>query len=597
MTSIRRIIRILADRSILTKLIISLFIMVTPLYAFNYIINDSAANKNRKEIGKALTNSLHSYNNIMESEFRRIQQLLDKKALDIAISHIDLMKPDMSPTEKSTFFNLIRGYLNQIQFTTLFISDTEAYLPVMDVILSVTETNIRNFDSTKFISLNMPSESVIPLDGQLYMSTPFVTNSSGDRQSLFILAAKLSQETITAYLSKIMSFERGGSILFGLQDNWEISTRKTDPITDEIKQRLLTLTTHAVGSNTEPQTVVEHIDGEAYLIVYEQSSASGGILASYAPEAEIYESLSIYHYFFYTMSILSILAIVLFSLSLYKLIHQPLHTLVQAFKKVEFGQLNFTLIPTNKDEFGYLYNRFNTMVATLDNMVNVVYEQKLLNERSELKRLQAQINPHFLYNNFFVLQRLIHSGQRDKATQFTEYLGRYFQFVTRQASDEIKLEEDVLHARTYVDIQSVCFDHRLKIHFESTPPEIARVLIPRLVLQPVLENSFNHAFEKQLSEGALEVTFAVDDRFIQIVVDDNGKQLDDNQLLLMSAKLEETGKQSSESTGMINVHWRLRFMFGGNSGLRLSRSPLGGLRTQIIIERKDATYHAEAAHH
>lgn len=595
MSLLRRSIQFLADRPILAKLILSLFIMVTPLYAFNYIINDSAANKNRMEIERALINSLHSYNNIFDGEFRRMKQLLDTKALDIAISHVNVMKPDISPTEKTTFFNAIRANLNQIQFSTLFISDTEAYLPMMDAILSVTDPFIREFDSTPYAALNMPSKKIVSLDGQLYVSTPFVTNNPGDQQSLFILTARLSKEIISSYLSKIMSFKRGGSILFGLQDDWEIATRTTDPITAEIKLRLAAYTAlHKLGPYSAPQSIVERIHGENYLIVFEQSAASSGILASYAPESEIYESLSIYHFFFYTMSILSVLTIVLFSLSLYKLIHKPLRALVQGFRKVEFGQLKFALAHKNKDEFGYLYNRFNTMISTLDNMVNVVYEQKLLNERSELKRLQAQINPHFLYNNFFVLQRLIRSDQRDKAAQFSEYLGRYFQFVTRQASDEITLEEDVLHARTYVDIQSVCFDHRLKVHFEPTPPELAPVLIPRLILQPVLENSFNHAFEKQLGEGSLSVSFMTDDRFIQIIVEDNGKQLDDSQLDLLSNKLASVDNLNSESTGIINVHLRLRLKFGDHSGLILSRSPLGGLKTQIMIEKKEVSFHDKA---
>ncbi len=585
---IERVLRLFTDRSILAKLIISLFVIVTPLYAFNYVINNIAADKNRMEIERALTNSVHSYTNILDGEFQRIQQMLDTSTLDIVISLVDLMKPDLadiSPNEKSVFFNQVREHLARIQYSTRFITDTEAHMPVLGTTLSVVTPGIREIDEDQFDAMGSPGQSFVPWDGQLYMNTPFITHTKDNGKGLFILAVKLSRETISSYLSKIMSFERGGALLFDRQNVWEISTRGSTPITAAIKQHLMEENDGPARPPSGPRILTADIEGEPYLIVYEPSSHSDALLAAYAPESEIYESLDIYHDFFYSMSALSALIIVLFALGLYKVIHQPLRTLVQAFRRVEIGQLHFKLFHKNRDEFGYLYTRFNNMIETLDNMVNVVYEQKLLSERAELKRLQAQINPHFLYNNFFVLQRLIRAGQRDKASQFSEYLGRYFQFVTRNADDEIRLEEDALHARTYVDIQSVCFDHRVTISFAPIPAEIADVLVPRLIIQPLIENSFNHVFENRLTDGALSVTFAADEQSIRVIVDDNGGPLEDSMLDTLVRKLAEADKNLGESTGMINVHRRLRLKFGGESGLHLSRSPLGGLRAQIVIER------------
>ncbi|MFS0726449.1 sensor histidine kinase [Paenibacillus sp. 1P07SE] len=583
MTLRRVFAKLISDRSILTKLIVSLFIIVMPLYAFNYYINQIGADKNRHEIEYALMNSLQSYNNILDNEFLRIQQLLDKSALDIAVSHVELLEDTITPVEKSIYFEYIRNHLSRIQYSTRFIRDTEAHMPIMDITLS--PLGNKEFDSGTFEALTRQGDPFIFWNGELYMNTPFVT-ARNDGNGLFILAVTVSREVISSYLSKIMSFERGSALLFNGDNTWEISTDRHNATDAEVKQHVMTDAANDPGPPA-PRMLNREISGEPYTIVYERSTYSDGMLVAYAPQSEIYGSLSIYQKFFYTMSVLSILLIVLISLGIYKLIHKPMRSLVHAFRRVEIGQLQFTLEPQSEDEFGYLYRRFNTMTETLNTMVNVVYEQKLLGQRSELKRLQSQINPHFLYNNFFVLQRLIRSKQIDKAATFTEYLGKYFQFVTRDAADEITLEEDVKHAGHYLEIQQVCFDRRVAVSLQPLPDEMKRLLVPRLIVQPLIENSFHHVFEHQLAEGFLSVSFHTDEQAYRITVEDNGQQLDDKQLDALSQKLTTADKHAVESTGIVNVHRRLRLKFGEQSGLQLSRSQYGGLKAQIIIEKKE----------
>ncbi|OUS77782.1 hypothetical protein B1748_03085 [Paenibacillus sp. MY03] len=587
----RRIPGFIANRSILTKLIASLFMIVTPLYAFNYAITTIGSENNRKEIEQALNNSLQSYNNILDGEFVRIQQMLRMSALDIAILHVEYVKPELTYVENSSFSSIIGPYLSRIQYSTRFIKDTIAYLPLLDK-TQATIGGLSDFDGDAFEALRSPSKPLIRWNGNLYINSPFVT-SSNDTDSMFILAVQISEPTISSYLSNIMSFDRGGAVLFDSDGSWSIASGAEDEAGPEIRQ---SLSGEPGGSSysSGPRIVTRTIGGEPYLIVYEPTSYPGVLLAAYAPKSEIFGSLSIYKTLFYALSAVTALAIFLFSFGLYRIIHKPLMTLVQAFRKVEQGQMRFTLVHRNEDEFGYLYRRFNNMTDTLDNMVNVVYEQKLLSQRSELKRLQSQINPHFLYNSFFVLQRLIHSGKRDEAKQFAGYLGKYFQFITRDGSDEIALSEDSLHAQTYVDIQSVCFDQHVSVAYEPLPDHMKRVMVPRMIIQPLIENSFEHAFEKQLEQGKLRISFESSEHAHMINVDDNGNQLEDCHIEEMIAKLDRENNQAEDSTGMMNVHRRVRLKFGGSSGLSLSRSAFGGLRVQIVMERKEVPIDVEA---
>ena len=116
-----------------------------------------------------------------------------------------------------------------------------------------------------------------------------------------------------------------------------------------------------------------------------------------------------------------------------------------------------------------MYGRFNQMVVNLRSLIDQAYKQKIMTQRAELKQLQSQINPHFLYNSFFILNTMAHTGDLEGIETFTTQLGGYFQFVTRNASDEVALHQEIHHARLYTEIQSCDFPSRIKVDFEPLP--------------------------------------------------------------------------------------------------------------------------------
>ena len=133
--------------------------------------------------------------------------------------------------------------------------------------------------------------------------------------------------------------------------------------------------------------------------------------------------------------------------------------LVSAFKRVETGELKFSIQHNASDEFQYLYTRFNAMLEYINNLIDQVYTQKIMSQKAELKQLQSQINPHFLFNSFFILQRMIQSEDKENAINFCGFLGQYFQYVTRNSIDEMPFYKEVQHARNYLEIQAIRFSN------------------------------------------------------------------------------------------------------------------------------------------
>jgi two-component system sensor histidine kinase YesM len=221
------------------------------------------------------------------------------------------------------------------------------------------------------------------------------------------------------------------------------------------------------------------------------------------------------------------------------------------------------------------------MVANLRSLIDQAYKQKILAQKAELKQLQSQINPHFLYNSFFILNTMAKTGDTDRIEQFTTLLGEYFQFVTRNASDNVKLGQEIRHARMYTEIQELRFSRRIRVDFQPLPADWESLLVPRLIVQPIIENAFEHSLEKKARDGLIVVRFERDEEEVRIVVEDNGDLLTDEDLTRMAKQLGSENEQG-EITGMVNIHRRVRMTFGGG-GLTVARSGLGGLQATLRL--------------
>src|SRR5262249_48552417 len=157
-------------------------------------------------------------------------------------------------------------------------------------------------------------------------------------------------------------------------------------------------------------------------------------------------------------------------------------------------------------------------------------DQKIISQRHELKRLQSQINPHFLYNCLFVLNQLILSGDMETAYRFSLSVGQYFQLMTRDGADEISLEDEIAHSQTYINTQKICFGDRVDVCMPEHVSFRHALIVPRLIVQPVIENAYKYAFSSKHTGGKLRIHVNEDDTCIAIHVEDNGDHLTDDDI-------------------------------------------------------------------
>lgn len=568
-------------KSILRRLIISFICILIPIYILSIIIYNTGIGTLREEISNSMISQVSSYLDGLEKDIRRIRTLQFDFIGDKDLNQLAAIPESLNDIEKLDNILRIQRRATAIKNSSVYIQDVMVFIPKADRIIFssyVSKFDQDEFDRLKQIPL-LPDAQVMNINGRMILSCiyPFPKVNS-NRQPLFIITIELSKAKIEEALHSMIK-NTGEGVIFINPVKQSIISTKYDLYFNEKIQALIYGNMNSSKNKTESAV----INDKRYLIVYSVSNFFGSILCKYIPEDSVFKPLQRYQIWFVLLTVTALIIVVTYSLYLHKFIHRPLSRLTKSFKQVENGNFSISIEHKHDDEFRYIYQRFNAMVDNLNSLIDQVYKQRILAQKAELKQLQSQINPHFLYNSFFILNTMSRIGDYDNLELFTEQLGEYFQFVTRSAADEVTLSKEVKHARVYTEIQAMRFSNRVRVQFDDLPDEYSKIMVPRLILQPIIENAFEHGLERKTENGLLLVGFSKTGDNLNIIIEDNGSEINNEEL----EKLQNTllsKDDSIEVTGILNIHWRIQLKFGPQNGLQVMKGELGGLKVVISIK-------------
>ncbi len=560
----------------LNRLILSFICILLPLYILAIVIYNWGIQTLETEISNSMTSQVSQYSEKLESEFSRIHDLQLDFLVDHNLNTLAAIPESLNEIEKMQKVLSLQQRLDAIRNSSEYIEEVHAYIPSIQKDLSAIA--VSEFDRELYVELMnlsaLQDAQVVNFRGSMYMVTayPYLLPKS-KREPTFIIAIELSLDKLMEALHSMRNSPEEGLIFSSPQ--FTLVTSPYEVLNDKIVQQV------KLGQENDDTVQEIRFERQRYLTVNTTSSFFGALLIKYVPENAVFQSLTKFRNWFLLFAAVSLMIILIYSLYLYKYIHKPLNRLVRAFRKVELGDVSVQINHESRDEFQYIYTRFNAMIDNLKSLIDQVYKQQILTQKAELKQLQSQINPHFLYNSFFILNTMTRLGDYDQVERFANQLGEYFQFVTRNHSDEVPLGKEVQHARVYADIQGMRFANRIVVSFGELPDNAGHVMVPRLILQPLIENAFEHGLERKSSSGRLDVRFEKEDHIFRLIVEDNGELLDEEGIERINQNL---GMNKAEMTGLINIHHRIVLKFGSGSGLALTRSEWGGVKATITFE-------------
>ncbi|TNJ63983.1 sensor histidine kinase [Paenibacillus hemerocallicola] len=575
----------LRSLQILPKVVLTFLLVLSPLYAIGLKMNEYGSTNVKNEIANSLTSRVNLYMDMLDADFDRTIRLLQEYVNDEDLLKLSSSSEIMSDIEKTQAILRLKNRLDLFKNSSQFIENVSAYIPAIDRTVSANANVIAAFDRTEFQALAR-AVNLFEAPFQLWQNRIFISVSypdailNGYRQPLFLLSVEVSRQAMAAKLSQYTN-GGGGAVLAGNREHWVVAGSADGTIGDDILSRL----GQSDGTGGEEAWTVT-IRSEEYMVVQKQSTRLDTRLIMFVPLQNVYKPLQNFQAWLLVLSVASVLIMLVFSYGIYRIIHRPLKALVRAFRKVEQGNFNFALDYSSNDEFGYLYKQFNAMIGRLNVLIHQVYEQQYRVRLAELRHLQSQINPHFLYNTYFILYRMAQLRDHDNVVVFTKHLGDYFQYIARDGMAEVPLEKEASHVKNYMEIQSVRFANRIVSRFDGLPEGCGDMMIPRLILQPILENAYHHGLEQKAKDGWVHVTARKTPEQLVIAVEDNGGSMTEeraNELRLMLRSSDDI----TESTGLVNVHRRLLIKFGEPGGLRLGVGSGQGLRVELIIPLKE----------
>ncbi|WP_230202501.1 sensor histidine kinase [Paenibacillus ihumii] len=268
----------------------------------------------------------------------------------------------------------------------------------------------------------------------------------------------------------------------------------------------------------------------------------------------------------------------------------PIKRLISFTQKVQTGDMEARVEVVTEDEFGILTRKINNMTQTINNLILKEYKLEIANKSNQLKALQAQINPHFLYN---ALQSIATMSLKYKALEVYERicaLGSMMRYTMATGINTVTLQEEVEHAEHYLMLQKERFgEENLEVHFDIAE-ETRMQAVPKMILQPLVENIFKHAFEDGIVSGRIRVHMVsrLDEAGnLSIAVSDNGRKLPPERVLEMESAINAEIRNEIEQIGLRNVLARLRLYFGKEASLTMRGHEKGGLTVSLWIPTKN----------
>ena len=257
---------------------------------------------------------------------------------------------------------------------------------------------------------------------------------------------------------------------------------------------------------------------------------------------------------------------------------------------LESGNLNANLpITTEEDEIEEIYHNFNGMVQEVQRLMQEHYQLGKEVKMAEVRALQAQINPHFLYNTLDSIAWMCERGKNADAVQMVHALARLFRISISRGHELIPIEKELQHAEAYLQIQKYRYKNQFTYHF-TVDESCLHCLCNKITLQPIIENAIVHGLDLMVDSGHIEITVKPDGDDILLIVADDGIGMEPEQVaaLLQNEPSDRTG------IGVKNVNDRLRIYFGADYGISIESAPYEGttvtIRTPRVPEDREGDY-------
>ncbi|KOY17618.1 cache domain-containing sensor histidine kinase [Paenibacillus xylanivorans] len=412
-------------------------------------------------------------------------------------------------------------------------------------------------------------------------------------ERLGVLAIDLNMDTIAEICSRLYDPAKEQIYVIDNQNQIIYEGKSEVSGTDALRQEAATELNSARSDAGTAQTASGHFEQDHSMYVYQQlgSKFANWTIVKQIPNETLYASATTLTWNNAMIAIAALLLVIVATLFISIRITGPLKQLMRYMNQIQAGRLHVDIRLTSQDEIGVLARHFRDMMDTVNNLILREYRLEIANKTNQLKALQAQIHPHFLYNTLQSIGTLALQQQGQRVYVLLSSLSKMLRYSMRDQT-RVTLHEEAEHARLYLELQKERFGDRLEVELDFAEDTL-RAEMPRMTLQPLIENYFKHGADVQPGKGRICISSQrTPDDWIQIRLENNGPcipedKLSEIQRWLRPASLSSDSSQEpdeTESIGLRNVMRRLQLNSppGYNATLTIGNLEPNGV--QIIVK-------------
>lgn len=338
------------------------------------------------------------------------------------------------------------------------------------------------------------------------------------------------------------------------------------------------------------QEVIKEIDGESKMVSLDTIRNSGWKVVHISSMGAVTKNMNQMLIYYIAVLFLTSVSIAAITFKVSRKIGRPLNDLSMRVSKFADGELSFEAeeVATG-DEIEQLNNSFNSMMQRIKSLIEEVYEAKIrkheaeLNgKEAELTLLQAQINPHFLYNTLEIIRwkAMFLTNGENEVTEIVSTLSDFFRLSLSKGKKIVTLKDEIEHAINYVTIMNYRYNNKIVVEWKIDS-SLHDCKVPKIILQPLIENAIYHGIKAKPGQGIIEVLSEKRGNSIELEVRDNGDGISAENLERLNAILAGTESSEVGGYGLRNVNQRIKLVFGENYGLKINS--IQGYGTSVYI--------------
>lgn len=323
------------------------------------------------------------------------------------------------------------------------------------------------------------------------------------------------------------------------------------------------------------------IDKKDVLIIFSGLSGIGWRLVQVIPVSEIYIGLDNIAFMVLLIAFVCILLTLPLTFFIANYISRPITKLAAIMRNAKFKGVKTKVQTGFQNEIGELYENYNYMVDQIDILLDNIQRTHKIQRQTEIKALQAQINPHFLYNTLDSINWMAIEKNALDISKMVTMLSRLFRLILCKEESVCTLKEEIEHARYYVEIQKVRFKDQFQF-FLHVQEGLEEYYVPKFIIQPIVENAVVHGFDKMLKGGFIEIAAVRQDKVLTIDIKDNGMGISQEKVTALFRK-----EGNEKGYGIKNVHERIQYICGDGFGISFLFDVEKGTHVRIRIPLLD----------